>query len=190
MNSLKVKYIFQLNNYKEGEKVETLIVVDVQKGLFEQKTPVYNEETLIQNINKVIKYTRKKQIPIIFIQHANKGILKYQSDEWQLHPSIQPLKEEIIIHKQHGSAFKETHLNEILKKQKVQKLIILGLTTHGCVKATCHDALKFGYETILIEDAHSSFSEKAEELIKTWNHKLSEKGITLYKTEEFTKKIN
>lgn len=163
-----------------------LLVVDVQKGLFEQKTPIYKEIDLLNKITILIDNFRKNNITVIFIQHANKGILKFESDGWQLHPLIKPINNEIIIQKNNGSAFKETNMQKILDKHNIKKLIVAGLTTHGCIKATCLDGVKLGYEVILVEDAHSSYNKKADELIKTWNFKLSEKGINLIRTCEIS----
>lgn len=169
---------------KENTTNTALLVVDVQKGLFFQKTPVYKEKELIQHINNLIDIARTNNISIIFIQHSNKGILKIGSDGWNLHPEIKPLSYEPIISKSNASAFQDTILNDLLINDNINKLYVIGLTTHGCVKATCNDALKLGYNVTLVSDAHSSYSDKAPQLIEIWNKKLSEKGIKLNKTSE------
>jgi nicotinamidase-related amidase len=35
-------------------------------------------------------------------------------------------------------------------------VILTGLVTHGCVKATCEGALALGYAAVLAADGHSS----------------------------------
>lgn len=163
---------------------QALIVVDVQHGLFKQKKPIYQGKTLIKNIVYLIEQARLDDIPIIFIQHTNKGILKFGSSDWQLHKEIKPLKDELIIYKTNASAFKETNLDAHLKKNNINQVIFLGLTTQGCIRATCLDAVKSGYDVILVGDAHSSYHENAKGLIEIWNKKLREKGVQISYTNK------
>lgn len=48
---------------------------------------------------------------------------------------------------------KATGLGDWLKKQKVTEVLICGLATDYCVKATAIDAVALGFRTVLIEDA-------------------------------------
>jgi len=171
-------------------KNTAILVIDVQKGLFKQKKPVYNEKRLLINILQIINFARGNGIHLIFVQHANKGILKKGSLGWELHPHIEPLHNEDVVQKNNASAFNDTNLHILLDKKGIKQLILLGMTTHGCVKATCLDAIKIGYDVMLVEDAHSSFSKNASELINEWNRKLSEKGIILKSCSEIvTRKV-
>ena len=160
-----------------------LLVIDVQTALFERSTPIYKADDLLRNIMTLIQRAREAGAPVFYVQHANEKLLPEGSEGWQLHPQLQALPPDAIIHKRHGSAFQETHLKEILDARNVGILVITGLVTHGCVKATCQDALKQGYTVILVEDAHSSYSKQAAELIKEWNRKLREAGATVLATE-------
>lgn len=68
--------------------------------------------------------------------HANENTLVKDSDRWQLHPAIQPLEHERIVHKHRSNAFDETSLDQELRARGVRQLIITGMLTHGCVRAT------------------------------------------------------
>ena len=59
-----------------------------------------------------------------------------------------------------------------------------GLVTHGCVKSTCLGAIEAGYQVTLVSDAHSSYSNKAAELIDKWHVHLSKEGVALLSTAE------
>ena len=163
-----------------GDRSNTaLLVIDVQQGLFERSTPIYKADQVLENIHMLVCSARREGVPVFFIQHANKSTLVEGSYAWQLHPQIQPLHTERIIHKRHGNAFKETTLREELLSKGVERLVITGLVTHGCVKATCMGAIEMGYRVVLIEDGHSNFSKQAAQLIEKWNRKLGELGIEL-----------
>jgi nicotinamidase-related amidase len=167
----------------KGNKA-ALLVIDVQQGLFERGIPIYRAKKVLENINTVIAGAREAGVPVIFIQHSNKDWLLYGSDAWQYHPDIQRLESETLIHKTHGDAFKDTELTAELEKLDAGKLVVCGLVTHGCVRATTLGALERDYETILVSDGHSSFSHKAAELIPQWNKKLNRKGAVLMRAKE------
>ena len=161
-----------------------LLVIDVQKGLFEKSTPIYKAKQVLENINALINKARQESIPVIFIQHSNHKTLEEGSDAWQLHPEIQPLAEDVVIHKLHGNAFEGTNLRAELEKRNVSVLVTTGLVTHGCVKATCLGAMGEGYQVVLVSDGHSNYSQDAVQLIEKWNRVISEKGADVIEAQK------
>ena len=159
-----------------------LLVIDVQKGLFEKSTPIYQAHQLLLNINSLISKARRKGTPVFFIQHSSEKNLEMGSDGWKLHPDIQPADGETVIHKVHPNAFEETNLREELKERGINTLVVTGLVTHGCVKATCLGALEEGFRVRLVSDGHSSYSKDAPQLIEKWNTELNRKGAELFET--------
>ena len=163
-----------------------LLVIDVQKEQFEKSTPVHHAEQLVQNINFLIAKAREKGVPVFFVLHSADSYLKYGSEGWQLHPQIQPIAGEPIIHKRHGNSFEDTNLQEHLRQRGVSRVVVTGLVTHGCVKATCFGALEAGYKVVLASDAHSNFSKDAAKVIEKWNQELGSKGVDLVETQSVT----
>ena len=163
-----------------------LLVIDVQQGLFQRSTPIHQADQVLANINALIGRARRANVPVIFIQHSGEDSLRYGSAEWQLHPAIQPLPGEPIIHKLEGNAFLGTSLGPELEKRQITSLTVCGLVTHGCVKATTLGALDAGYQVLLVSDAHSNFSKDAPKLVKKWNQILSQKGSRLAETKDVT----
>jgi nicotinamidase-related amidase len=170
---------------KEIEQNKTaLLVIDVQQGLFNKSTSIFQADQLLDNINLLINKARSQRVPVIFVQHADEKNLVKGSRAWRLHPEIQPLYGEVIIHKRHGNAFIDTNLQSELEEQKVNILVIAGLVTHGCVRATSLGAIDRGYKVVLVSDAHSNYSKDANQIIKKWNRIISEKGADLVETNE------
>lgn len=66
---------------------------------------------------------------------------------------LHPGDDEVVISKQYPSAFFGTSLAAMLTASKVDTLIITGLTTSGCVRATCIDAVSSGFVPIVVNDA-------------------------------------
>jgi nicotinamidase-related amidase len=172
------------NEQGSGEKRNGigLLVIDVQKGLFRRPTPVYNAQPLLENISTLIERARDADVPVFYIQHANKSLLVEGTDDWQLHPQLQPLNGDCVIHKRHGSAFKGTSLREELETRNIGWLVVTGLVTRGCVRATCIDAKKHGYNVVLVKDGHSSYHRQAARLVEEWNEKLRGDGVVELRT--------
>lgn len=168
----------------EALKYTALLVIDMQQGLFMKSTPVYNVDVLIRNITSLVDQAHHAGGPIFYFQHSDQRALIKGSKEWQLHPKLQPEDRDVLIFKQHGNAFEGTDLDEILKLKKIGNLVITGLVTHGCVKATCLGARQLGYQVTLVKDGHSSYSQKAAELIAEWNEKLGKERVELKNTAE------
>ncbi len=171
---------------KQGiqQRATALLVIDVQKGLFEKSTSIYRAKEVLENINILICKARQEGVPVIFIQHSSQKILARGSDAWQLHPEIQPIAGEVVIHKLHGNAFEETNLREELEKRRVSVLVMTGLVTHGCVKSTCLGAIDEGYKVVLVKDGHSNYSKDAPQLIEKWNREISKKGAEVIEAQK------
>lgn len=162
-----------------GTEINALLVIDVQKGLFNKTIPIFKADVLLRNITILVEKAHENHVPVIYIQHSNDTILAYGSDGWQLHSGIKPTNKDFLIYKKHGNAFEETSLGGLLQSKSVNSLVITGLVTHGCVKATTIGALALGYKVTLVKDGHSNYSKDAPDLIEKWNQKLSENGVVV-----------
>jgi nicotinamidase-related amidase len=165
-------------------KTTALLVIDVQQGLFRKSTPIYEAEQLLKNINLLVDLAHGESVPVFYIQHSDERTLVKGSQDWQLHPELHPQRMDGIVHKQHGNAFEDTNLDELLKSKNIAHLVVTGLVTHGCVKATCLGACQLGYRVSLVQDGHSSYSKDAARLIEEWNQKLNAQGCGLILTPQ------
>lgn len=66
---------------------------------------------------------------------------------------LEPAEGETVITKQYPSAFFGTSLAAMLTASGVDTLLIAGLTTSGCVRASCLDPVSLGFVTLIVEDA-------------------------------------
>ncbi|WP_439486899.1 isochorismatase family protein [Blastomonas fulva] len=64
-----------------------------------------------------------------------------------------PSSDEIVISKQYPSAFFGTSLAATLTAMGVDSVILTGLSTSGCVRATCVDTSSHGFIPIVVADA-------------------------------------
>ena len=66
---------------------------------------------------------------------------------------LEPTADELIISKQYPSAFFGTSLASTLTSLGVDNVILTGLTTSGCVRASCVDAMSHGFITTVVREA-------------------------------------
>ncbi|WP_324826508.1 isochorismatase family protein [Qipengyuania zhejiangensis] len=64
-----------------------------------------------------------------------------------------PREDELVVSKQYPSAFFGTSLSSTLTSLGVDQVILTGLTTSGCVRASCVDAMSHGFITTVVRDA-------------------------------------
>jgi nicotinamidase-related amidase len=66
---------------------------------------------------------------------------------------LQPGAGEILITKQYASAFFRTTLASTLTANRIDTLLIAGVTTSGCIRATAVDACQHGFVPVVVRDA-------------------------------------
>ena len=75
-----------------------------------------------------------------------------------------PRKEDIVILKNKPSAFFETPLESFLRYDGVDTLVIVGVSTSGCVRSAATDAFSHNFRVIVVEEAcgdRSAFAHRA-----------------------------
>jgi len=82
-----------------------------------------------------------------------------QTSGAELHPELEAAKIQLVITKgshpdeEAYSGFHGTELAKILREKGVKRVILCGIATDYCVRATAHDALQEGFKVLVLEDA-------------------------------------
>lgn len=66
------------------------------------------------------------------------------------------------IIKPRWSAFFQTKLDLMLRRLKVDTVVLIGTTTPNCIRTTCYDAVAMDYRTVVIEKCCSSQTEEIQ----------------------------
>jgi nicotinamidase-related amidase len=157
---------------------KALLVIDVQNGMFQDGNVVYKGDSLLENLKAMIAQARSSKTSIYYIQHNGPAghPLEYKTRGWEIHPEIAPINQDIIIQKTTPDSFFKTSLDQELKKQGIEHLIIAGIQTEACVDTTCRVAFSMEYKVTLVSDTHSTWDSEditAQQIIDHHNGVLS-----------------
>lgn len=139
--------------------------------MFDESFQIHQADRIIATLGSLIEKARSSEVPVIFIRNNGPA---GEPDEpstpgWEIHPSLVPKTNEIVIDKFAPDSFHETELEKELDKLGTQQLIIVGMQTEMCVNATTRKAVELGYEVILVRDGHSTFDFEDARAVDTIN---------------------
>ena len=79
---------------------------------------------------------------------------------WEIAPALEPETAVAIIDKTEGNSFTGTPLADTLRGLGVDRVVIAGLQSEHCVSATIRGAAEYGFDAVLVADAHSTYDGK------------------------------
>ena len=151
-------------------KKPALVLVDFVQAYFDKSCDLYADvEDALASAIRIRNVARKAGVLVIYTnvvyhQSAVDGGRFYEKakplryflegspmGKWP--EGLEPPEDELIISKQYPSAFFGTSLASTLTAAGVDSLLITGLTTSGCIRATCVDCCSHGFIPIVIEEA-------------------------------------
>ncbi len=135
-----------------------LFVIDMQKDYFNRSERMAESmKSAVEYINAAIEVFRKKNLPVIVVQHMNQedGPMPGQSgfevlDELKLQP------QDGRVTKTYGNAFTKTGLAEKLRELGIDTIILTGLSAESCVLSTYRGALDFDFKPIMLRGSLAS----------------------------------
>jgi nicotinamidase-related amidase len=135
-----------------------LVLVDLQNDYFPGgKMELAGIENAAENAQLLLNEFRKKELPIIHVQHIslppNAFFFLPGTDGAKINKRVIPQKGETVVQKNYPNSFRDTSLLEILKNADVDKLVICGAMSHMCIDATTRAAFDLGFNCVVAEDA-------------------------------------
>ncbi|MBT6028410.1 MAG: isochorismatase family protein [Porticoccaceae bacterium] len=156
-----------------------LIVVDMINGFTDPKCPLgsHCQEVVAANC-ELLAIFRAKGLPVFFttvVYHDDQQATVFRAkvpalnllqpgSHWvAVDPKMRRADSEPLIEKQWASAFHKTDLDDQLKALGVDSLVITGLTTSGCVRASAVDGLQNNYQVVVAKEAVGDRNPAAHE---------------------------
>lgn len=152
-----------------GER-PALVIVDFVMAYLEPSSPLYaGVEGTLASCAGLLAKARDTETPVIFTKveympgGADGGVFYRKVPSLKVFdrgsplgafpPELAPRDHEIVVTKQYASAFFGTSLASTLATLGVDTVLVAGLTTSGCVRATALDAMQYGYIPIVVREA-------------------------------------
>ena len=151
-------------------RAPALILVDFVEAYFDEQSPLYADVgEALSSALRIREAARAAGIAVfytnvVYQEGGGDGGVFYRKvpalevfvtgsplGNWP--EGLQPAEDEIVISKQYPSAFFGTALVDELIARGIDTLIVTGLTTSGCIRATCVDAMSNGFIPIVVADA-------------------------------------
>ncbi|GAA3617476.1 N-carbamoylsarcosine amidohydrolase [Nonomuraea rosea] len=150
-----------------GER-PALILVDLMRAYFEPDADLYvGSRDCLLAAARVLAAARTAGVPVLHtrVAHSRDGadgglfyrkatpLRRLHGPLGALMPEVAPAGDEVVIVKQYASAFFGTTLASTLTALRVDTLVITGVSTSGCVRASAVDAVQHGFVPIVVRQA-------------------------------------
>ena len=145
-----------------------MLVIDMQHYFHGLAAPI------LDNVLSLIDACRTARLKIVFTRHGvhdpqNDGgmlttwwddLIVRGSEAWQLNKELKPNSSDLVIDKNRYSAFQGTDLDDWLRKNGVEDVIISGVMTNLCCETTARDAFGHDYRVFFVADATATINEE------------------------------
>ena len=105
-----------------------------------QRLPIYFTTVVFHHDNQARVF--RERVPAL-------NVLTPDSRWVKVDERLAPVAGEPLIEKHWASAFKGTDIDALLRAEGVDSLVVTGLTTSGCVRATVVDGLQYDYRVVV-----------------------------------------
>lgn len=147
-----------------------LLVVDMCAAYFEPSSPLFIDRPEVADaVRQLVEVTRQAGLPVVWTRveyepgGGNGGIWYRKIDvlksfdrgnplgDWL--PGLTPKTQDVVITKQHASGFFNTDLGQRLRNLGADSVLVVGVSTSGCVRATATDASANGFVPFVVREA-------------------------------------
>ena len=148
-----------------------LILIDFAQAYYDSASPLFGSEgcrSALESALRLREIAHACGVPVvlsevkyrkggadggIFFRKAPPLTCFVEGETTQAFASgLAPREDEFIVTKQYPSAFFGTSLSASLTSAGVDTLILTGVTTSGCVRATCVDSMSHGFVTLVVRE--------------------------------------
>lgn len=148
---------------------KALVVIDIQNDI----TKNYKE--IIDNINKAIGWAVGKGIRVVYIKHNNlsAGTRTFKPDTpgAELVPEMEIVSDNIFT-KNKGNALTSEEFAAFIENNGISDFYIAGADATACVKSTCFNMRKAGYDVNVLSDCITSYNKnKIDEMLQYYESK-------------------
>ncbi len=148
---------------------KALVIIDIQNDITK------NYRDIIHNINNAAELAENKDIPVVYIKHSNltPGTRTFKPDTKgaELVSDMKVVSDNIFV-KTKGNALTSEAFSDFISKNEITHFYIAGADATACVKSTCFNMRKAGYDVTVLSDCITSYDKsKIDEMLKYYESK-------------------
>ena len=153
-----------------SERRTALVLVDVLNGFFHPDGAMWYAEVerVVPALEQLLSRARAAQSLVVHV--ADRHRPDVADHEWSVIPEhlarggfdaeffagFQPSSSEPVVEKRRYSAFFATDLAILLREHRVETIIVAGVKTNVCIRATATDGLAHGFDVVIPREATNS----------------------------------
>lgn len=169
----------------ENKTRSAMIVIDMEKGFVEPESAhcICTAKATVPACSRAIALAREKGIPVFFVNRIYRAngsdveATRYHSwvqggramtpgstgpCSYEMPEGMEPKPGDYTLIKPRWSGFFQTELDLILRRLRIETVILIGTTTPNCVRTTCYDAISLDYNVIVLPECCSSQTEEIQ----------------------------
>jgi nicotinamidase-related amidase len=162
------------------------LIIDMLNDFFLEEPLSGRRRGLVSAINEVVRMFRDNGQPIIWVRQEFKPDLSDAflamrkqdtritiagTDGAQILPELEVQPVDHVIVKRRYSAFFRTTLDDVLSTLRPDVLVVGGVNTHACVRATVIDAYQRDYEIAVASECTASYDDEHHEITRRYLEK-------------------
>lgn len=156
-----------------------LILVDVINDFFDERGPNFYPRVVetIEPLAELLAVARETDAMVVHaVERHRKGFADAEQPKLPIHclegsfeadffPGFEPdlARSEVVVAKRRYSSFFATDLALLLQEQGIKRVLIAGVKTNVCIRATSQDAFANGFEVVVPRQSTNSNRQHLEE---------------------------
>ena len=158
-----------------------VIIMDYQNRQVASLSEGVRDE-LLRKANEVLAASRNKGTPVFYVE----GVRGERTPDREIHESVTPKAGEVVVTKSRTGPFSTTEIDDVLKKQGIETLVLMGISTSGCVLTTVRWASDIGYKLVELSDC---CADQDDEVQRGLMEKLFPRQATVVTSQEFLRAL-
>lgn len=177
-----------------------VVIMDYQNDIV-SFLPEAARNELMERAGAVLASARREGIPVIYVvvrfregypevssrDAIRRGLrdserLKEGTPGAEIHSAVAPQSGEVVVTKRRTGAFSTTDLGAVLSAQGIETLVLMGVSTSGCVLSTVRWAADTDYRLIVVSDC---CAERDEEVQRVLTEKVFPRQASVVTSQEF-----
>lgn len=136
---------------------DAFVIIDIQNDITK------NYKDVIDHINNAIDRFHSQGIPVVYIRHENLSAgtrtFKPNTPGAKLAPDMKIVSTNIFTkHKENALSCEE--FTNFIHENEINNFFIAGADAAACVKSTCYNLRKAGYNVTVLSDCITSYNKK------------------------------